>query len=285
MGGPLGRGSAARRDPQGGALSPQRAGDPPAPTGTWGFHMSTGLRPAVLPQDSVSLPVRGRMEPCEVRTGQSDVRDASPGPRSPRAQWDHLPRPPGCLGSVVKRACTDARPHPAPRDSLRVFQKLSEIFSDENNYSLSRELLIKVRGGASVSAEVPLDTCRPVWSGLRGARGLSAPRAGGPGTGGCVDSPRRGGSPAPVLSPPTGTQRPPGWGWRVPGVGTPSFPDQPRDGPAGHARGQVPEGLSGRVQTTRRVWVRVGQRAEGEVPTDPALHPRRRGPPSLPPWR
>uniref|UniRef100_A0A4W2FIK6 Ral guanine nucleotide dissociation stimulator n=1 Tax=Bos indicus x Bos taurus TaxID=30522 RepID=A0A4W2FIK6_BOBOX len=29
------------------------------------------------------------------------------------------------------------------RDSLRVFQKLSEIFSDENNYSLSRELLIK----------------------------------------------------------------------------------------------------------------------------------------------
>ncbi|XP_004849077.1 ral guanine nucleotide dissociation stimulator isoform X5 [Heterocephalus glaber] len=29
------------------------------------------------------------------------------------------------------------------RDSIRIFQKLSEIFSDENNYSLSRELLIK----------------------------------------------------------------------------------------------------------------------------------------------
>ncbi|XP_059514397.1 ral guanine nucleotide dissociation stimulator isoform X3 [Myotis daubentonii] len=29
------------------------------------------------------------------------------------------------------------------RDSVRVFQKLSEIFSDENNYSLSRELLVK----------------------------------------------------------------------------------------------------------------------------------------------
>ncbi|XP_037654414.1 ral guanine nucleotide dissociation stimulator isoform X2 [Choloepus didactylus] len=29
------------------------------------------------------------------------------------------------------------------RDSFRLFQKLSEIFSDENNYSLSRELLIK----------------------------------------------------------------------------------------------------------------------------------------------
>lgn len=40
------------------------------------------------------------------------------------------------------------------RDSLRVFQKLSEIFSDENNYSLSRELLIKVEEGA--------------WAGVRG---------------------------------------------------------------------------------------------------------------------
>uniref|UniRef100_A0A2K6FNJ2 Ral guanine nucleotide dissociation stimulator n=1 Tax=Propithecus coquereli TaxID=379532 RepID=A0A2K6FNJ2_PROCO len=29
------------------------------------------------------------------------------------------------------------------RDSFRIFQKLSEIFSDDNNYSLSRELLIK----------------------------------------------------------------------------------------------------------------------------------------------
>ncbi|XP_012862849.2 ral guanine nucleotide dissociation stimulator [Echinops telfairi] len=29
------------------------------------------------------------------------------------------------------------------RESVRIFQKLSEIFSDENNYSLSRELLIK----------------------------------------------------------------------------------------------------------------------------------------------
>uniref|UniRef100_A0A8D1SR00 Ral guanine nucleotide dissociation stimulator n=1 Tax=Sus scrofa TaxID=9823 RepID=A0A8D1SR00_PIG len=29
------------------------------------------------------------------------------------------------------------------RESFRIFQKLSEIFSDENNYSLSRELLIK----------------------------------------------------------------------------------------------------------------------------------------------
>lgn len=30
------------------------------------------------------------------------------------------------------------------RESCRTFQELSEIFSDDNNYSLSRELLIKV---------------------------------------------------------------------------------------------------------------------------------------------
>lgn len=37
------------------------------------------------------------------------------------------------------------------RESLRTFTELSEIFSDENNHSLSRELLIKVRGrGARV---------------------------------------------------------------------------------------------------------------------------------------
>lgn len=31
------------------------------------------------------------------------------------------------------------------RENIRIFQELSEIFSDENNHSLSRELLIKVR--------------------------------------------------------------------------------------------------------------------------------------------
>lgn len=36
---------------------------------------------------------------------------------------------------------------PSSRESFRIFQKLSEIFSDENNYSLSRELLIKVESG------------------------------------------------------------------------------------------------------------------------------------------
>lgn len=38
---------------------------------------------------------------------------------------------------------------PCCRESFRVFQKLSEIFSDDNNYSLSRELLIKVGAEAS----------------------------------------------------------------------------------------------------------------------------------------
>ena len=32
------------------------------------------------------------------------------------------------------------------RESFRTFHELSEIFSDENNHSLSRELLIKVWG-------------------------------------------------------------------------------------------------------------------------------------------
>lgn len=30
------------------------------------------------------------------------------------------------------------------RESFRTFRELSEIFSDDNNYSLSRELLVKV---------------------------------------------------------------------------------------------------------------------------------------------
>lgn len=35
------------------------------------------------------------------------------------------------------------------RESFRTFHELSEIFSDENNHSLSRELLIKVQGAPS----------------------------------------------------------------------------------------------------------------------------------------
>lgn len=34
---------------------------------------------------------------------------------------------------------------PSPRDSLRVFSSLCQIFSEEDNYSQSRELLLRVR--------------------------------------------------------------------------------------------------------------------------------------------
>ncbi|XP_023586612.1 ral guanine nucleotide dissociation stimulator isoform X2 [Trichechus manatus latirostris] len=44
------------------------------------------------------------------------------------------------------------------RESFRIFQKLSEIFSDENNYSLSRELLIKE--GTSKFATLEMTTRR-----------------------------------------------------------------------------------------------------------------------------
>lgn len=52
---------------------------------------------------------------------------------------------------------------PLNRESFRTFHELSEIFSDENNHSLSRELLIKVWG-----------TCSPVkelgWCWQKGPR-------------------------------------------------------------------------------------------------------------------
>lgn len=42
------------------------------------------------------------------------------------------------------------------RESFRTFHELSEIFSDENNHSLSRELLIKVPGAQSLSHNGPV---------------------------------------------------------------------------------------------------------------------------------
>lgn len=52
----------------------------------------------------------------------------------------------GTVSSTVSANHPSKPQLPVLRDSQRVFQKLSEIFSDDNNYSLSRELLIKVRG-------------------------------------------------------------------------------------------------------------------------------------------
>lgn len=45
---------------------------------------------------------------------------------------------------------------PPSRESFRTFHELSEIFSDENNHSLSRELLIKVWGTCSPDKELGL---------------------------------------------------------------------------------------------------------------------------------
>uniref|UniRef100_A0A3Q0RQR4 Ral guanine nucleotide dissociation stimulator n=1 Tax=Amphilophus citrinellus TaxID=61819 RepID=A0A3Q0RQR4_AMPCI len=44
------------------------------------------------------------------------------------------------------------------RESFRTFRELSEIFSDDNNYSLSRELLVKVSHKATPAAERPGET-------------------------------------------------------------------------------------------------------------------------------
>lgn len=46
---------------------------------------------------------------------------------------------------------------PLSRESFRTFHELSEIFSDENNHSLSRELLIKV--GARRIPALPCSWC------------------------------------------------------------------------------------------------------------------------------
>ncbi|MBW02105.1 Ral guanine nucleotide dissociation stimulator, partial [Eschrichtius robustus] len=51
------------------------------------------------------------------------------------------------------------------RDSVRIFQKLSEIFSDENNYSLSRELLIKVRTVKAGTLEKLVEHLVPAFQG------------------------------------------------------------------------------------------------------------------------
>lgn len=47
----------------------------------------------------------------------------------------------GGLCLFVFHVLTSASVH---RESFRTFRELSEIFSDDNNYSLSRELLVKV---------------------------------------------------------------------------------------------------------------------------------------------
>lgn len=49
-----------------------------------------------------------------------------------------------CWEPVLSRWSSTCCP-PSPRDSLRVFSSLCQIFSEEDNYSQSRELLLRVR--------------------------------------------------------------------------------------------------------------------------------------------
>ncbi|KAG5834938.1 hypothetical protein ANANG_G00266850 [Anguilla anguilla] len=68
---------------------------------------------------------------CVIATCLSD-RALKPAQRAKLLErWIEVARTEGDLGDEVSR------------ENLRIFQELSEIFSDENNHSLSRELLIK----------------------------------------------------------------------------------------------------------------------------------------------
>lgn len=65
---------------------------------------------------------------------------------------------------------------PLNRESFRTFHELSEIFSDENNHSLSRELLIKVWGTCSPVKELGLVLAeRSPLSQLPGRLGILLP--------------------------------------------------------------------------------------------------------------
>lgn len=67
-----------------------------------------------------------------------------PGGKQPGGEDGALDR-----GQAGKGWASQAHPQdccpPSPRDSLRVFSSLCQIFSEEDNYSQSRELLLQVR--------------------------------------------------------------------------------------------------------------------------------------------
>lgn len=85
------------------------------------------------------------------RTSRRCEPSSPPCSATPSTAW----RGPGrkCHGSVPRRGaftCSSKLLDLWPltsfcRESFRTFRELSEIFSDDNNYSLSRELLVKVR--------------------------------------------------------------------------------------------------------------------------------------------
>lgn len=141
----------------------------------------TGLRPAALPPALVSCSAGYWIEPhwrlfcvyftatqfCPLNINTAPhALTVTGGPGEPQETLPRREEPLAPSGTLFENHCCPVSgssnvfaPMPLPthtpfptfssaRDSLRVFQKLSEIFSDENNYSLSRELLIKVEKGA-----------------------------------------------------------------------------------------------------------------------------------------
>lgn len=68
---------------------------------------------------------------------------------------------------------------PALREGFRTFRELSEIFSDDNNYSLSRELLVKVghQRPPGFTSELCLEVIRRELKRDRGIGGGGGPRA------------------------------------------------------------------------------------------------------------
>lgn len=90
-----------------------------------------------------SCPARSKTQFCILRWSSVEPRLGFFSSSSESLLYGKTGSPPFCPGA------RSSQPLPSlcasSRGSFRVFQKLSEIFSDENNYSLSRELLIKVR--------------------------------------------------------------------------------------------------------------------------------------------
>ncbi|KAB0407147.1 hypothetical protein E2I00_004304, partial [Balaenoptera physalus] len=97
----------------------------------------TFLQASALPCPELMSCPKSHYKPC--RLGRFPHPKAS----TPFQAVDPGPIPcTRCLGGMRWNGRKLGRVWPT-WDSVRIFQKLSEIFSDENNYSLSRELLIK----------------------------------------------------------------------------------------------------------------------------------------------
>lgn len=81
-------------------------------------------------------------QPCSPApsTGFGQPGEKQPGREDGALYWDKGWER-GLLNQAHPQACCPL----SPRDSLRVFSSLCQIFSEEDNYSQSRELLLQVR--------------------------------------------------------------------------------------------------------------------------------------------